>query len=358
LLSHPIPRSAFALFILAALSVLFSIWKSASLTYLFGPVLVVAVGFLLTIKLADNRRALLVTLFVLVCAGLVQGGAAFISGHGRISAGESYDANDLAYLLVTLLPVSFAFFARSPTRVRRGWFILLSALLVLAILLTQSRGGLLGLVAVIGYLVVRPMPRSLPPADLKANAGVMRRAAIVVLASGLAWVALPSTTKDRLATVLTLSGDYNSDTTLETGRLAIWSRNSKATLARPIGFGLDTFNVVDMRTGGRFKAAHNSVLQVLVELGFLGVFIYLRLYWLAWHSLRNPCSNDLDSATLCHGLRAALIGNFVSGFFLSQAYSNLLWTLLAIVTLASWHFAELQTQSRSHARRSRPTKDF
>jgi putative inorganic carbon (hco3(-)) transporter len=355
LLSHPIPRSALALFALATLSVLFSVWKSASLAFLFGTVLVVAIGFVLTVKLADSRSALVVTLFVLVVAGLLQSIAAIIGGQARISAGQSYDTNDLAYLLVTVLPLALAFAVRSSSAIQRGWCVLLSTLLALGILLTQSRGGLLALVAIIGYLVVRPLPRALPPAAGNLNAGVLRRVVIVVFAAALAWVALPNAAKERLATLTTLRSDYNTDTTLETGRLAIWERNSKAVLSRPIGFGLAAFGVVDMRTGGRFKAPHNSVLEVLVELGFVGVAIYLRLHWLAWRSLSNAKSNDLDSVVFCRALKASLVGNFVAGFFLSQAYSNLLWTLFAVITLASWHYTTAQAETPARPRRSRRT---
>jgi putative inorganic carbon (hco3(-)) transporter len=352
LFSRAIPKLAFALFVLAAGSVLFSVWKSETLRFFFESVLVVAIGFVLTVKLADNRRALLVTLFVLVCAGLVQASAAYVSGRGRISAGDSYDPNDLAYLLVSVLPISVGFTVSAASAFRQRCFFLLSALLVFVTLLTQSRGGLLGLAAVTGYFIVRPIPRRLRANASPTKLGLVRRIAIAVLASIFVWTLLPAVAQERLATVLSLRSDYNTDTTLETGRLAIWERSTKATLARPIGFGLATFGVVDMQTGGRYKAAHNSVLQIFVELGFLGVFVYLRLYRIAWRGLSSPRGNDLSALVFCRCLQATLVGNFVSGFFLSQAYSSLLWTLFALLTLATTHFAEAKVDSQRRGRKS------
>jgi putative inorganic carbon (HCO3(-)) transporter len=326
-------RTALMLLGVAAFSILISVWKSESANYFLTSALVVAFGFYVTIKLCGDRRRLIATMYVLVLIAFTQAVAAMKGGSGRISAGESYDPNDLAYLLVSVLPMSLAFVSRS-SGTRRALNMVLAGLLVAGILLTQSRGGFMALIASTLYLVFVPLTFAATGQSVKRSSR-LKRVAAVLFVSALTWVALPTSTRERLATIVSLGSDYNTDTTLTTGRMAIWERNAKATLYRPIGFGIGAFGVVDMQTGGRYKAAHNSVLEVFVELGFLGCFLYLRLYWLAWRALSHPLQNDAEAELFCRALKASLLGNFVSGFFLSQAYSSMVWTLFAVSALAA-----------------------
>ena len=104
-----------------------------------------------------------------------------------------------------------------------------------------------------------------------------------------------------------------------------------------IGYGLGTFPMVDGTRGGQWRTAHNSLLQLSVELGILALFFYLRAYLKTWGSLKKidslppPAAADgiIDPRMLARALRWSLVGNFCAGFFLSQAYSNTLWTLIA-----------------------------
>jgi O-antigen ligase len=137
-----------------------------------------------------------------------------------------------------------------------------------------------------------------------------------------------------------LGNDYNMDTTNTTSRSAIWERNFAAVLRRPIGYGVDAFPMVDMLTGGKFKTAHNSYLEVLVELGFLGLPLFMRMYVLSWRALQRVRRSMLAAApseehdqvlVFARMLQIALVGNAVSGFFLSMSYNMLLWVLFAVV---------------------------
>jgi O-antigen ligase len=98
--------------------------------------------------------------------------------------------------------------------------------------------------------------------------------------------------------------------------------------------------MVDVRMGGKFRAPHNSYLEVLVELGFLGLLLFMRMYVLSWRALQKVRHNLLAGAVseeqdqvlvFARMLQVALVGNAVSGFFLSMAYNTLLWVLFAVV---------------------------
>ena len=98
--------------------------------------------------------------------------------------------------------------------------------------------------------------------------------------------------------------------------------------------------MVDLRFGGKMMAPHNSFVQTGVELGVLGLFFFLRIYYLTWKGLAEGRRWLLKNATrsLQHDeqvvflrmLQASIFGNFVSGFFLSMAYVTLFWIVIAL----------------------------
>ena len=107
-------------------------------------------------------------------------------------------------------------------------------------------------------------------------------------------------------------------------------------------------------------APHNAYLQALVELGFLGLFLFVRVYVLAWRMLQTvrqrllsaPPGDHTDEVLIfARMLQAGLVGNAVAGFFLSMAYSNVLWTLLGAVIGCT--FLAVQGAGESCSRRSR-----
>jgi O-antigen ligase len=108
-----------------------------------------------------------------------------------------------------------------------------------------------------------------------------------------------------------------------------------------MGYGVDTFQMVDVRMGGKFRAPHNSYLEVMVELGFLGLLLFIRMYVLSWRALQRvrkrllalaPSEEHDQMLIFGRMLQVSLIGNTVSGFFLSMSYSVLLWVLFAAVS--------------------------
>ena len=120
--------------------------------------------------------------------------------------------------------------------------------------------------------------------------------------------------------------------------------------------------MVDIRMGGKFRAAHNSFLQVFVELGFLGLLLLVRMYVLSWRALQRVRRNLLAAApnyerdevlVFARMLQVALVGNVVAGFFLSMAYSTLLWVLFAVV-IACVSLVSTTSATPSPAQRSEP----
>jgi O-antigen ligase len=305
---------------------------------------------------------------VLTIAAVVLALSALVGFHGgRAASSVTYDTNDLAYLLVSVMPLALAFVLNAKTRLNRIVNIGVLGVVVVALLLTssRSRGGFLGLLAVLAVLVLLPIRRPQPgPQGGKRKQRLIPALLGIAFVAVVVWPNLPLETRTRLATVLSLKSDYNMDTENQHSRSSIWQRNFLAALERPIGYGVDSFAMVDVSTGGRFMAPHNAYLQVLVELGFLGLFLFLRVYVLAWRMLRtarqrllsaSPSDRNDEALILARMLQVGLVGNAVAGFFLSMAYSNVLWTLLGIVigcTSLAVQGAGDAAQSQDQTRRS------
>jgi O-antigen ligase len=173
---------------------------------------------------------------------------------------------------------------------------------------------------------------------------------------------IPDSIRERLGTLLSIGSDYNVSTSSNLSRTLIWSRDIIAVVKRPIGFGLGSAYVVDGLNGGAYMTAHNSLVQVLVELGLAGLIVYIAIYFSAFSRVRAAGARADKNSTpdpygplLARALRTALVCNFVAGFFLSQGYSPVFWCLIALC-IAFEKVTALRHEGPSYAKRSKVFK--
>jgi O-antigen ligase len=336
--SSKITRAAFTFLALAIVSFVFSIYKSATLM-LSLYILILLLSMMLVLKVTQTLRDVEKLLLGFAAAGVSLAVGLILNYHGgRAFINGKFDPNDIAYALDTILPIVLALRSRQSRWAR----LLMSALAfvtVVSILLTGSRGGAIGLCVVIAAVTAFPLSRE-KSGELKKFS--IRRTliscAILVLMVALAWEYLPTDTQQRMATLVNLGSDYNADPTENGSRLLIWQQDFGMALKRPIGYGLGSAELVNGLTGGQYRTAHNSFVEVLVELGVFGLLLYLRVLYTTWTELgrvleiaRHPSAGEKEqmAALYARALRTALAGNLVAGVFLSQAYSAGLWMLVA-----------------------------
>jgi O-antigen ligase len=341
--TRPLARTAILLVVLAVLLTPGSIGQGRSAIFLTQEVPVLLASASIAYVMSRTWRTVRGTLLALVLSGLILARSA-VSGYGggRAFTATMYDPNDLAYLLVTMLPLALGFVMTAATKVVRMIYVGIVFILLVALLLTQSRGGLLGLIAVAACIVFVPIRA--PEKNIGGTPN-KRRSRIPVLlgvacVSVIVWSQLPQDARERFATVLDLSHDYNLDPNDPTARGQIWSRGIRATIDWPIGYGPQTFPMVDWKYGGRFNAPHNSYLQIAVELGVAGFVLFLTMYILTWRGLQraratliargNLSLEQQQLAIFARLLQFSLVGNAVAGFFLSMAYATVLWTIFGI----------------------------
>lgn len=332
------------------LSITYSTWFSASRNFIIFQLPVLLVLVLVICKLSVDWRSLrnlflaqFVAAMVLIVASLRH------YGGGRLDVEALGDTNELAYMFDGVIPIALAFGITVATGKIRLFFYGAVAVMALAVVLTGSRGGEFGLLAVAAFVVLAPATLR-PPQERAANLAIARKrrmgaigrlivAATAVTVIGVAvWPHLPEVPRQRLASILSLGSDYNVDE--KEGRVKIWKRGLGAYAERPIGYGIATYPMVDWRHGGLFFTAHNILVLVLVELGPIGLLTYLGMLLHLWRGLGRmhrkldqleaPSEEQRQQAVFCRMSQATLIGNFVAGEFLSATYYYGHWASIAL----------------------------
>lgn len=316
--------------LLAYLSVFFSVWKSQSLLMLQGPMISLVILFFLISKSIQTTQHVKFYINILILnAAILAFATISLNASGRLSVGESYDPNDLAMVLVTIIP--FVIVAiNDASSWRKIVFILTFGISIYAIMLTGSRGGFLGLMSVGIYFAFTKLPKVNKPNTSRFS---FKKILILIVLSIILVNFLPESYWDRISTIFSPEQDYNL--TSSRGRIAIWTEGIQMMLEHPQGVGITAFSAAQgMLYGGYYQTAHNTLILVGAELGIIGLILFLSFYYAALSSLKlighgkaQACDELLQSSIAVKG---ALIGFFVTSFFLSQAYSALFFTLLAI----------------------------
>jgi O-antigen ligase len=246
-----------------------------------------------------------------------------------------YDANDFATFAVTAMPFGVYFACGGRRRFVR-WFAAAGlGVLTLGFVRSGSRGGFVALAVVAAFVVLR---YSAIPARWRLSVAAFVALVFLGSASDQYW--------QQMATILS-DADYNR--TQESGRLQIWSRGVGYMLDQPIlGVGPDNFPVAEgtlspfaerqqFGVGVRWNAAHNSFIQVGAELGIPGLLLFVAVLATAFVALHRSDRDEraladwrLGPSQLTPAVTAALLGFVVGSVFLSLAYSEMLYTLLAL----------------------------
>jgi len=230
---------------------------------------------------------------------------------GRIRwIGIFSDPNDLGLTILafTPFPLIFLFKKKSSAGSRLFWFVILAVLLY-ALYLTNSRGTFLGLMAILAYFSIKKWGWT------KGLVGGVA-AAMALFAMG------PSRMSE-----LSLQEASAS------GRIDAWATGINLLKWRPVlGVGYGNF------TEHHTLTAHNSVVLCWSELGLVGLFVWLLLIVTSFNEMliAEKRARGTEVALLAQGMQLSMIGFFVSAFFLSRTYNEVLYIIIALCTLLSY----------------------
>ncbi len=245
-----------------------------------------------------------------------------------------YDANDMATLIVTAMPLGLYFVLGQRRLAVRAFALTGLAALAVCLIRSGSRGGLLAFLFVAAFVLLRV---TTIPARSRLAGLVLILGILAATASDEYWT--------QMQTIIHPKQDYNL--TSEEGRLKVWKRGLAYMADEPVfGVGVNNFHVAEgtisplarlqeRGIGVRWGAAHNSYIQVASELGIPGFLLFMGVLWTAFASLRRVARRGRgvptdDASRLAQSLMAALVGFVVGAFFLSLAYTDMLYTLVAM----------------------------
>lgn len=247
-------------------------------------------------------------------------------------AGSPWDvinANELGFLIAGLVP--FLHFLLLP----RGWklkclYLVLMGCLLYALMLTMSRGAFLALM-VIGWMVWK-----------RSN----YKAVLIIVGVGcvaIAWSIMNPAQKDRY---LSLFSDETKASGSRDGRFRGMAHEFELGMQRPIvGHGLGTTNETKFHVYGKSQASHNMYAELVIEIGLVGMFLFLRLIIAIYREVRKVSRLVGEHAIEIERMQLVIVSLFwmyavysINYWGLSQNY----WYLLAGLSVAFLRIVEMQ----------------
>jgi O-antigen ligase len=240
---------------------------------------------------------------------------------GRLGVGLS-ETNYFAANLVLVIPIAFAIATVHGDPLKRKLWAAAGGVLVLALFLTSSRGGFLGLL--VAGLVYAYRRKGL-------------RGALILLVC-LMCAALPTGIGGRM--VATFTQGESEVAGLEQSNRAhtalFWAGLRMIADAPITGVGPENFKALSLQYAPELTKsyiAHNTYLELAAETGIPVLVLFLLLVATALHTLNRatkltgtPEARQL--AGWAEGLRCGLIGFLVSGAFISAQYEKMFWVVV------------------------------
>ncbi len=303
----------------------YPLWERAIKILLFN-------GFVTVGLITSRERVHLLVWVIVVSVGffavkggiftIVTGGQSYVLGPPRSFFGSN---NSVAVAMLMVLPLMRYLQLSTTTPWIRWGLAGVMALLVVAVIGTQSRGALLGLGAV-GVFFLMKMRRRF---WIGAALAVTTLAAINFM---------PEKWHERMGTIATYSEDPSAQ-----ARLKAWSYALDVAARRPImggGFGAFAGNLI-IGSDSVARNAHSIYFEILGEFGYVGLVLFVMLgiatfrtgSWILRHTKGHPrlrWARDLAAM-----LQVSLVAFAAAGAFLNMAFFDLYYHLIALMIVTN-----------------------
>jgi putative inorganic carbon (HCO3(-)) transporter len=233
--------------------------------------------------------------------------------------------NELGLALLMVIPLFYFLHGHYQNKwVKLG--ILFSIVLMLAsVASTYSRGAFLASICMMLFLW------------LKTKNKIVTGALGLVLITGL-FIALPSQWFDRINTI----ENYEVDASAQ-GRIIAWKLAANVANDNVTGGGFSNtftvYNYLKYYDEMRGTDAHSIYFEVLGEQGYIGLFIFLSMFYLGWRNgnwiiKKTKNVEGLEWASrLSAMLQVSLVAYGAGGAFLGLAYYDLPYHILALIVV-------------------------
>jgi O-antigen ligase len=343
-------------------------WTTYSTAVMFVFIFIPLVQFIDSVRRMERLIQTLVVVALYIGSWAITHG-----GSGPAGAGGGQDENYVAAAMAMAFP--FAYFSMFAVRsvLARVFFAGTAGVMLLACVVSLSRGGALAMGAVLLYCWITSSRRWL---------GVVLA---VLVISGLALVPDDLTSGGRRTAGVeapSLLARYwgevktSTDTTESTAdlRLELWQIAFRMFLAHPlagVGPGNFIWNITEYQSQEQFDKygrelmafTHSLYLELLADLGIAGSVLFLMIVYSNFRDLRLvirrfsrsgsgrrappsrdegqgalPAADQMTVVFYAHAITASLIGLHVAAAFLPFMYQSYLWTVSAMA-LALRHIA-------------------
>lgn len=235
--------------------------------------------------------------------------------------------NELALALIMTIPLIWYLRSQAQNRWIRHGLAASMVLTAIAAIGSQSRGALLAILAMGLFLWLKSRHK-------------MATGFLMILVVGVLAANLPQSWYDRMDTIR----NYQEDGSVQ-GRFNAWHTAFNVASDRLIGGG---FNVFQPETFSQYAPdpygvhdAHSIYFEVLGELGFIGLALFLLMWLFVWFKagrVISACRDDPEdkwAADLAAMAQVSLVGYAVGGAFLGLAYFDLPYHIMIMIVLAA-----------------------
>ena len=258
------------------------------------------------------------------------------------------DNNALALATIMTIPLLRYLQLQATNRWIRYGLVVAMVLCAFSALGSQSRGGLIAIGAMLAFLW------------FKSRAKVVTGILLLMLIP-LAIDFMPDKWDERMRTIQ----NYEQDSSAM-GRINAWMMAFNLAQDRPLVGG--GFQIYNLDVFGRYApdptdvhSAHSIYFQMLGEHGFVGLFLFLLLWFLVW---RDAAWIDRQTrrregmqwaSDLARMIQVSLVGYAVGGAFLNLAYYDVPYNLM-VALLLTRILVEKQLRTADDAARTAPPK--
>lgn len=318
--------------------IMFTIWMCVSTVFAIHPgessvmlqrvfkIMLMNMVVMMLIRNKEQLHLMLWTLTGSLAYYGVKGGVFTIATGGsfRVWGPEGsfiYGNNEVALAFVVIIPILYYLHLVSVRKWLKYGLLGAIGLCALASLGSYSRGALLALVGMCGFLWLKS------PKKIALGAGMVLMLPLLIMFMPAQWT-------ERMDTI----DNYQEDGSAM-GRINAWQMATNLALDRPLTGG--GFEIYDTYVFGRYApvpndvhAAHSIYFQCLGEHGFIGLGLYLALIVICWRRakwiIRQTAKRaDLKWAGQLAGMiQVSMIGFGVGGAFLSLLYFDVPYYLM------------------------------
>jgi len=289
------------------------------------PLMIISSGLTFYKDILLISATLMVSVGIWSSQGGVKGLLSGVTANMAIRYGQMSDNNDFMAAAVGILPMLLFFSMNYTGKYRipvRGILYILSGLTMTAIVFSNSRGAVVGVLGLILFYLFVTSERKVRDTVILS--------VILIITSLL----LPASFWERMGTI-ELSLDYQTEASA-TSRLHLMKSGIACIADHPIfGVGPNSWIYVSEQYSGLDSEPHSAYIKLAAESGLVGLGIFILFFGLTiWrlliHRKRLKYNHNDEQAKFSLALALVLIGLAITFAFLNHPYSEFLWAWLGI----------------------------